>query len=351
MILSQRATTNSGTTDIIGKIDKLPSGTVGHLTSIISGGNLADAGYAVGDFSLSGHTHEGYSLTGHTHSYAATSHTHAISEITSLSDALSGKAASVHTHDYAASNHTHSFGIGDITGLSDALSGKAASVHTHDYAASNHTHTYGIGDITSLSDTLAAKYDEVSGLTFSVADAVQYITASGNLIITSNSENQIEFVDDGSGTNQINFIIATGTILSVTDGAVNVAGALTVDAPYNIKGGGLDETTGIEVGDGSTVITAGVKCNYRRISVASTITEWELIADTSGTVSIVVSKCSYADPATFTTLFTASLSSTAKAQATAQTYAVAAGDFLKFEITGTPTLIKRVSLNLNLSRA
>lgn len=57
-----------------------------------------------------------------------------------IDTALTGKANATHTHDYAASTHAHT--QADITGLSDALAGKAASNHTHtEYANATHTHT------------------------------------------------------------------------------------------------------------------------------------------------------------------------------------------------------------------
>ena len=51
---------------------------------------------------------------------AASSHTHAIANVTGLQSALDGKAASSHTHT-----------IANVTGLQTALNGKAASSHTH----------------------------------------------------------------------------------------------------------------------------------------------------------------------------------------------------------------------------
>lgn len=51
---------------------------------------------------------------------AATSHSHAISDVTSLQTSLDGKAATSHTH-----------AISDTTGLQTALDGKAATSHTH----------------------------------------------------------------------------------------------------------------------------------------------------------------------------------------------------------------------------
>lgn len=59
---------------------------------------------------------------------------------TQVDTMLSGKADSTHSHDYAPGTHTHE--MGDISGLSSALAGKAASSHTHtEYASSSHTHS------------------------------------------------------------------------------------------------------------------------------------------------------------------------------------------------------------------
>lgn len=59
-------------------------------------------------------------LSGKPTSMTPTAHTHAQSEITGLTSALSGKANQTHTHAQS-----------DVTGLSDALAGKAAVNHTH----------------------------------------------------------------------------------------------------------------------------------------------------------------------------------------------------------------------------
>ena len=140
-------------------------------------------------------------------SYAAASHTHAISDVTGLQSALDGKAASSHTHtiaqvtglqsaldgkqaagSYAAASHTHT--IENVTGLQAALDGKqvagsyAAASHTHtianvtglqaaldgkqaagSYAASSHTHT--IANVTGLQSALDGKQAAGSYLTTS----------------------------------------------------------------------------------------------------------------------------------------------------------------------------------------
>ncbi len=58
-------------------------------------------------------------------SYAASSHTHTIAQISNLQTILDSKAAASHTHT-----------IAQVSGLQSALDGKAASVHTHSYAGS-----------------------------------------------------------------------------------------------------------------------------------------------------------------------------------------------------------------------
>ena len=73
---------------------------------------------------------------------ANSSHTHAISDVTSLQASLDAKAASIHSHAIsdvtnlqstlngkASSTHTHA--ISDVTGLQTALDGKSATSHTH----------------------------------------------------------------------------------------------------------------------------------------------------------------------------------------------------------------------------
>lgn len=49
-----------------------------------------------------------------------------------IDTALSGKANATHTHDYAASTHSHA--QSEVSGLTNALAGKAASTHNHAYA-------------------------------------------------------------------------------------------------------------------------------------------------------------------------------------------------------------------------
>ncbi len=62
----------------------------------------------------------GTAATSNTTAFAAAGHTHAIGDVTGLQAALDGKAASSHAH-----------AIVDVTGLQTALDGKAASAHAH----------------------------------------------------------------------------------------------------------------------------------------------------------------------------------------------------------------------------
>lgn len=58
-------------------------------------------------------------------SYAASSHTHTIAQVSNLQTILDSKASASHTHT-----------IAQVSGLQSALDGKAASVHSHSYAGS-----------------------------------------------------------------------------------------------------------------------------------------------------------------------------------------------------------------------
>jgi hypothetical protein len=88
---------------------------------------------------------------------AADAHTHSLSGVAGLEDALDDKAEAVHTHliadvsglqsalnEKAATTHSHA--ISDVTNLQTSLDGKAASVHDHE-----------ISDVTGLQTALDAK--------------------------------------------------------------------------------------------------------------------------------------------------------------------------------------------------
>lgn len=68
-----------------------------------------------------------------------------------------------HASEFALSVHTHS--TSDVSGLTDALSGKADINHTHDYAASTHTHTLdSVSETTSKKIMTADERTKLSGI-------------------------------------------------------------------------------------------------------------------------------------------------------------------------------------------
>jgi hypothetical protein len=85
-----------------------------------------------------------------------------------LEDYVTGVALSIILEDYAASSHSHA--ISDVTNLSDTLSGKAASSHSHAQS-----------DITGLSGALSAKQNSLTagtGITIEVIESTLTIHTS-----------------------------------------------------------------------------------------------------------------------------------------------------------------------------
>ena len=129
---------------------------------------------------------------------AAATHTHEMSSVNGLSDALSGKANTTHSHAIsdvtdlqttldgkAASEHTHE--IADVTGLDTALAGKANSVHTHEMA-----------NVTGLSEALEAKADSEHTHTVSqITDiASATVAAAGKATNDKNDKDITSYVAD-----------------------------------------------------------------------------------------------------------------------------------------------------------
>lgn len=111
--------------------------------------------------------------------YAAASHTHSISDVTSLQATLDGKAASSHTH-----------AISDVTGLQTALDGKAASSHTHNASDIN----AGTLDAARLP---APGTTTLGGVKRNAGSAGQYVNgidADGNLLYSTPSGGSTNWV-------------------------------------------------------------------------------------------------------------------------------------------------------------
>jgi len=96
---------------------------------------------------------------------AATSHTHAISDVTALQTALDGKAGTAHTH-----------AISDVTALQTALDGKSDTTHTHAYLPlAGGTMTGGLITTQVASKSAQEKVQSAATTTVEVSDGA-YIT-------------------------------------------------------------------------------------------------------------------------------------------------------------------------------
>lgn len=96
-----------------------------------------------------------------------------------------------------------------------------------------------------------------------------------------------------------------------------------------------------------------------KVPFACTVTEWELNADASGSIIILVERAPTADPTTFTQI-SGSSDPTLSSQQTAKDSAISgdwsdvtldAGDWLRFVVSGAATTITNVSLALTLTRS
>lgn len=150
-----------------------------HAAADIVSGIIASArlpiGTTAGTVAAGDHTHSGggsggpigiddvTGLTAALNGKAATSHAHIVGDITGLTTALNGKANLTHTHT-----------ISDTTNLQTTLDGKAASVHSH-----------AISDVTNLQTSLNAKVNTSSlatvATTGSYNDLLDKPSGSGNV--------------------------------------------------------------------------------------------------------------------------------------------------------------------------
>lgn len=107
---------------------------------------------------------------------AASSHSHAIADITGLQTALESKASASHAH-----------AIADITGLQNALDAKAASSHSH-----------AIANVTGLQGALDAKFPTAGGTMSGSLSVTGDITASGNITAYSDArlKSDVETISD-----------------------------------------------------------------------------------------------------------------------------------------------------------
>lgn len=127
-------------------------------------------------------------------------HSHVISSVTGLQDALDNKSGILHTHTeyalavhahptYALASHAHT--VSDVTGLQTVLNGKADSTHAHaisdvtalqdalnDKAFANHTHT-----ASNISNFSTAVSNILAGSVTIGADATTSLTINGSITL------------------------------------------------------------------------------------------------------------------------------------------------------------------------
>lgn len=153
-------------------------------------------------------------VTGKPETFPPTAHTHPITAVTGLEEALANKASSSHTHAWSAiddkpaefppESHTHDFGeitgtvtvawgdisgkpstfppeahshaTSDVTGLDAALAGKSDAGHTHAWnditskpsTFTPSTHTHATSEVTGLDVALGNLVDMITALTTQV---------------------------------------------------------------------------------------------------------------------------------------------------------------------------------------
>ena len=114
----------------------------------------------------------------------------------------------------------------------------------------------------------------------------------------------------------------------------------------NVAGGG---TSGHSPGCVfSNVLAATTVTSEIQIPYGGTIEGWTIVGDVAGSVSIAVSRATYANYDTMTSLFTATCTTSKKAQATGLSHTLTAGDILRFTASGF-SLFNRVSITLEVT--
>ena len=98
----------------------------------------------------------------------------------------------------------------------------------------------------------------------------------------------------------------------------------------------------------SNVLAATTVTSEIQIPYGGTIEGWTIVGDVAGSVSIDVSRATYANYDTMTSLLTATCTTSKKAQATGLSHTLTAGDILRFTASGF-SLFNRVSITLEVN--
>lgn len=183
-----------------------------------------------------------------------------------------------------------------------------------------------------------------SSLPSQAGHAGQYLTTDGTNVswaAIAAGQTGIQYKDEGtnlgtSGTvDEVDF---TGAGVS----ASRAGNKITV----NVAGGG---TSGHSPGCVfSNVLAATTVTSEIQVPYGGTIEGWTIVGDVDGSVSIAVSRATYANYDTMTSLFTATCTTSKKAQATGLSHTLTAGDILRFTASGF-SLFNRVSITLEVN--
>lgn len=149
-----------------------------------------------------------------------------------------GSAAFTNSNAYAASSHSHA--IANVTGLQTALDGKAASTHTHDdryyteaevntklSGKANSSHTHGSGDITSLDASKLTGTISIDRLPVGALERCVIVeTDADRLKLTTASVQKGDTVKV-TGTGKMYFVIDDSKLTSEDGYTVYTAGSAT----------------------------------------------------------------------------------------------------------------------------
>lgn len=183
--------------------------------------------------------------------------------------------------------------------------------------------------------------DPSNGLSFGTDDG---LFASGG-----GGGGQVDSIVDGDGiavdaTDPVNPIVSA--FLSTDMG--NTLSFGTDNGLLNTGGGGSSvQSPGCVFSNGNLLLT-GTLTSEIQVPYGGTIEAWTIAGDAAGDASIIVSHATYAAYPTMTTLFTATCTGSAKAQATGITHTLTAGDIIRFSGSGF-ALFTRVSITLEVN--
>jgi len=145
---------------------------------------------------------------------------------------------------------------------------------------------------------------------------------------------------------------------STTPSAPVVSAKISTDPSNALSFGTDDGLFATGGGGGSSGHSPG--CVFSNVLAATTVTSeiqipyggniegWTIVGDVAGSVSIAVSRATYANYDTMTSLFTATCTTSKKAQATGLSHSLTAGDILRFTASGF-SLFNRVSITLEVN--